>query len=197
MCASSEERRSPRPGTTASPSRSSPLLGPPGGDREDQRIQPQAAAPAGDPHSSPERTFPEIEHTIAIHDLPDNQIVDIDHEIWVPKNWRLQLYFENGPACPLWVLHQELISWKDIPTPPGASEAERREIRRQNQAAEPKTPQSKDFLRTAISPRIRLHKMVIDGPYYRSWPPECQQGALCGSRYHGNPERLRSPGIPR
>ena len=95
---------------------------------------------------SPERAFPEIAHTVAIHDLPDNEMVDIDHEVWVPKDWRLQLYFENGPACPLWVLHQELIGWKEIPTPPGATEAERREIRKKNQAAEPKTPQSKEFL---------------------------------------------------
>ena len=122
---------------------------------------------------SPERTFPEIEYTVAIHDLPDNQVVDIDHEVWVPKNWRLQLYFENGPACPLWVLHQELIDWKEIPTPPGATEAERVAIRKQNQAGEPKTQQSREFMRTAISPRIRLHQMSIDGPYYRSWPPEC------------------------
>ena len=129
---------------------------------------------------SPERTFPEVEHTVAIHDLPDNQLVEIDHEVWVPKNWRLQLYFENGPACPLWVLHQELTDWKEIPTPPNATEAERRAIRKRNQDAEPKTPESKAFLRTAISPRIRLHRMAIDGPYYRSWPPQCHT-ALYGN----------------
>lgn len=121
---------------------------------------------------SPERTFPEVEHTIAIHDLPDQQVVSIDHEVWVPKNWRLQLYFENGPACPLWVLHQELADWQEIPTPPNATEDERAAIRKKNQAAEPTTPQSKEFLRTAISPRIRLHKMIIDGPIYPTWPPE-------------------------
>ncbi|HEX3133422.1 MAG TPA: DUF1592 domain-containing protein, partial [Planctomycetota bacterium] len=121
---------------------------------------------------SPERTFPEVEHTIAIYDLPDNQVVDIDHAVWVPKNWRLQLYFENGPACPLWVLHQELTDWQEIPTPPNATQDERAAIRKKNQAAEPTTPQSKEYLRTAISPRIRLHKMVIDGPIYPTWPPD-------------------------
>ena len=120
---------------------------------------------------SPARTFPEVEHTIAIHDLPDHQVVDIAHEVWVPKDWRLQLYFENGPACPLWVLHQELSDWREIPTPPGATEEERAAIRKRNQAAEPTTPQSKEYLRSAVSPRIRLHKMVIDGPFYPSWPP--------------------------
>ncbi len=120
---------------------------------------------------SPERTFPEIAHTVAIHDLPDHQMVDIEHEIWVPKDWRLQLYFENGPACPLWVLHQQLTDWQEIPTPAGASEEERAAIRKRNQAAEPTTPQSKTFLKTAVSPRIRLHRMVIDGPLHETWPP--------------------------
>ena len=34
------------------------------------------------------------------------------------------------------------------------------------------TPQIKEFMRTAVSPRIRIHKMAIDGPVYKSWPPE-------------------------
>ncbi|MBA3935976.1 MAG: DUF1592 domain-containing protein [Planctomycetes bacterium] len=127
---------------------------------------------------SPERTFPEIEQTVAIHDLPDNQAVELTHEVWVPKNWRLQLYFENGPACPLWVLHQELTDWKEIPTPPGATQEERAAIRKRNQDAEPKTAQSKEFMRTAVSPRIRLHKMAIDGPFYKEWPSAFQAQVL-------------------
>jgi hypothetical protein len=127
---------------------------------------------------SPQGTFPEMEHTIAIHDLPDNEAVDIEHEVWVPQDWRLQLYFENGPACPLWVLHQQLVGWHETPIPANASPDEILAIKKKNFEGNEMnkdgaftTPKSKEFLRTAISPRIRLHKMVIDGPIHNSWPP--------------------------
>ncbi len=127
---------------------------------------------------SPEGTFPEVEHTIAIHDLPDNQIVDIEHDVWIPKDWRLQLYFENGPACPRWVLHQELVGWHEIPIPGNATPAEIEAIKKKNfegnemnKDGKFTTSKTKEFMRTAISPRIRLHKMAIDGPLYDSWPP--------------------------
>ncbi len=124
---------------------------------------------------SPEGTFPEVEHVVAIHELPDEKVVKIEHEIWVPKNWRLQLYFENGPACPMWVLYQELVGWHEIPTPPNASTSEREAIKKRNAervGGTYTTPQIKEFMRTAVSPRIRIHKMAIDGPLYKSWPPE-------------------------
>ena len=128
---------------------------------------------------SPEGTFPEVEHTIAIHDLPDNQVVDIDHEVWVPKDWRLQLYFENGPACPAWVLHQELVGWHETPMSVNASPAEIEAVKKKNfegnemnKDGQFTTARTKAFMRTAISPRIRLHKMVIDGPIFKTWPPD-------------------------
>jgi len=124
---------------------------------------------------SPEGTFPEVEHLVALHELPDDKVVKIEHEVWVPKDWRLQLYFENGPACPMWVLYQELVGWHEIPTPPNASPSEREAIKKRNAemvGGTYTTPQIKEFMRTAVSPRIRIHKMAIDGPVYKSWPPE-------------------------
>ncbi len=124
---------------------------------------------------SPEGTFPEVEHLVAIHELPDDKIVKIEHEVWVPKNWRLQLYFDNGPACPMWVLYQQLVGWHEIPTPPQASTSEKEAIKKRNAemvGGTYTTPQIKEFMRTAVSPRIRIHKMAIDGPVYKSWPPE-------------------------
>jgi hypothetical protein len=124
---------------------------------------------------SPEGTFPEVEYLVSIHELPDEKVVKIEHEVWVPKNWRLQLYFENGPACPMWVLYQELVGWHEIPTPANASASEREAIKKRNAemlGGTYTTPQIKEFMRTVVSPRIRIHKMAIDGPLYKSWPPE-------------------------
>ena len=121
---------------------------------------------------SPEGTSPEVEHTVAIHDLPDNRIVDIDHEVWVPKDWRLQLTFENGPACPAWVLHQQLVGWHETPMPANASPAEIEAVNEMNKEGQFTTAKTRAFMRTAISPRIRLHKMAIDGPIFKAWPPD-------------------------
>lgn len=124
---------------------------------------------------SPEGTFPEVEHLVSINELPDEKVVKIEHEVWVPRNWRLQLYFENGPACPMWVLYQELVDWHEIPTPPNASASEKEAIKKKNAetlGGTYTTPQIKEFMRTAVSPRIRIHKMAINGPSYKSWPPE-------------------------
>jgi hypothetical protein len=97
---------------------------------------------------------------VATHVLEDNKKQQFEHYVYMPQGSHIQLEFDNGPHMSGGSLYANLIKSKNV---------YQRSI---------DYPDFKERVKNATTPRIRVHEVTMDGPYYHEWPTASHKAAL-------------------